>query len=202
MVEMGLRLVLAGVLAGAAIAKLASPQAGREALAGFGFESPLARTLGFWSLIGIELGLAAGLIAGSTEAAILGAALMAMFGLVMASAIARGRAGQPCGCFGARSRIGWAGVARNLAFAAGFVAVAVLPSEDLSTDQWLGLGVIGALVAVAGLAAMALALAREVGLLRMRVGPASALEIPHEGPEVGSRTDIAGSIEGLERKEL
>ena len=49
---------------------------------------------------------------------------------------------------------------------------------------------------------MTLALAREVGLLRMRVGPASALEIPHEGPEVGSRTEIAASIEGLERKEL
>ena len=104
MVEMGLRLVLAGVLAGAAIAKLASPSAGREALAGFGFESPLARTIGFWSLIAIELGLAAGLVAGSTEAAILGAALMAMFGLVMASAIARGRAGEPCGCFGAQAR--------------------------------------------------------------------------------------------------
>ena len=44
----------------------------------------------------------------------------------------------------------------------------------------------------AALGAMTLALAREVGLLRMRVGPASALEIPHEGPEVGSRTEIAG----------
>jgi hypothetical protein len=202
MLEMGLRLVLAGVLAGAAIAKLASPSAGREALAGFGFESPIARTVGFWSLIAIEFGLAAGLVAGSTEAAVLGAGLMATFGLVMASAIARGRAGEPCGCFGARSRIGWTGVIRNFALAAGFTAVAVLPSEDLSTDQWLGLGVIGALTAAAALGAMTLALAREVGLLRMRVGPASALEIPHEGPEVGSRSDIAGSIIGLEQKEL
>ena len=202
MVEMGLRLVLAGVLAGAAIAKLSNPSAGREALAGFGFESPTARAAGFWSLIAVELGLAAGLIAGSTEAAILGAGLMAMLGLVMVSAIARGRAGEPCGCFGARSRIGWAGVARNFVLAAGFIAVAALPSESLSTDQWLGLGIIGALIAVAALGAMTLALAREVGLLRMRVGPASALEIPHEGPEVGSRTEIAASIDGLERKEL
>ncbi|MDQ2676534.1 MAG: hypothetical protein M3Y34_06965 [Actinomycetota bacterium] len=202
MVEMGLRLLLAGVLAGAAMAKLASPSAGREALAGFGFESPVARTLGFWSLVAIELGLAAGLVAGSTEAAILGAGLMAMFALVMAGAIARGRAGQPCGCFGARSRIGWTGVARNLALAIGFILVAALPSRDLTTDQWLGLGLIGALLGLAALGAMTLALARELGLLRMRVGPASALEIPHEGPEVGSRTDIAGAIEGLERKEL
>src|SRR5688572_2784801 len=200
MVEMGLRLVLAGVLAGAAIAKLASPSAGREALAGFGFESPLARAVGFWSLIAIELGLAAGLVAGSTEAAILGAGLMAMFGFVMASAIARGRAGEPCGCFGARSRIGWAGVARNFALAAGFVLVAVLPSDDLTTDGWLGLGLIGALLAVAALGAMTLALAREVGLLRLRVGSTSALEIEHEGPEIGSRTEI--SIDGLAQKEL
>lgn len=200
MVEMGLRLVLAGVLAGAAFAKLARPSAGRDALAGLGFESPLARTIGFWSLIAIELGLAAGLVAGSTEAAILGAGLMAMFGLVMASAIARGRTGEPCGCFGARSRIGWTGVARDLALGVGFVLVAVLPSDALSTDQWLGLGLIGALLAVAALGAMTLALAREVGLLRMRVGPTLALEIEHEGPEIGSRTEL--SIDGLAQKEL
>lgn len=202
MVEMGVRLVLAGVLAGAALAKLANPSAGRDALAGFGFKSPAARVVGFWSLIAIELGLAAGVAAGSTEAAVLGAALMAMFGLSMASAIARGRAGQPCGCFGARSRIGWAGVSRNFALAAGFTAVAVLPSDELTTDEWLGLGLIGALAASAALGAVIIALAREVGLLRMRVGPASALEIPHEGPEVGSRTEIASAIDGLPSKEL
>ncbi len=202
MVEMGVRLVLAGVLAGAALAKLANPSAGREALAGFGFESRVARAIGFWSLIAIELGLAAGLLAGSTEAAILGAALMVMFALVMAGAISRGKAGQPCGCFGARSTIGWGGVVRNFALAAGFLAVAALPSEDLTTDEWLGLGLIGSLGASAALAAMTLALAREVGLLRMRVGPASALEIPHEGPEVGSRTEISSEIEGIEQTEL
>ena len=199
---MGVRLVLAGVLAGAALAKLANPSAGRDALAGFGFKSPAARLVGFWSLIAIELGLAAGVAVGSTEAAVLGAALMAMFGLSMASAIARGRAGQPCGCFGARSRIGWAGVSRNFALATGFSAVAVLPSDELTTDEWLGLGLIGALAASAALGAVIIALAREVGLLRMRVGPASALEIPHEGPEVGSRTEIASAIDGLPSKEL
>jgi hypothetical protein len=47
---------------------------------------------------------------------------------------------------------------------------------------------------------MTLALAREVGLLRLRVGSTAALEIEHEGPEIGSRTEVA--IEGLDRKEL
>jgi len=93
-------------------------------------------------------------------------------------------------------------VARNFALATGFTAVATLPSEDLSTDQWLGLGLIGALGLSAALGAAVLALAREVGLLRMRVGPASALEIPHEGPEVGSRTQMASEIEGLRDKDL
>jgi len=91
---------------------------------------------------------------------------------------------------------------RNLALAAGFTAVAVLPSEDLTSDQWLGLGLIGALGACVALGAMTLALAREVGLLRMRVGPGSALEIPHEGPEVGSRAEIGAEIAGLEGKDL
>jgi hypothetical protein len=202
MLEMGLRLVLAGVLAGAAAAKLANPSAGRDALAGFGFESPGARAVGFWSLVGVEVVLAAGVAAGSTEAAIAGAALMGMFALVMAGAIARGRAGQPCGCFGARSRIGWAGVARNVALALGFALVAALPSETLDTDQWLGLGLVAALLAAASSGVAVLALAREVGLLRMRVGPASALEIEHEGPEIGSLTGLASEIDGLAETEL
>lgn len=199
---MGIRLVLGAVMVGAAGAKLASPKSGQEALAGFGFASPSTQVLGFWSLVAAEVALGVGVLAGSTEAAIAGAALMAMFALLMIGAILRGKAGQPCGCFGARSRIGWSGVARNFLLAAGFVAVAALDSEDLTTDQWLGLGLIGALVACAGLGAATLALAREVGLLRMRVGPGSALEIAHEGPEIGSLTDIGARIQGLDRKEL
>jgi hypothetical protein len=197
MVEMGIRLVLAGILVGAAIAKLASPRAGRDAMAGFGFQTAGARALAFWALIAVELGLAVAVVAGSTAAAWLGAALMLLFALTMVGAIMRGRAGEPCGCFGARSRIGWAGVARNLALAAGFTVVAVLDSSHLSTDQWLGLGLIGALGACAGLSVATLALAREVGLLRLRVGPASALEIPSEGPELGSRADLVREISGV-----
>jgi hypothetical protein len=202
MLEMGVRLLLGGVLVGAGAAKLANRRAGQEAMAGLGFGTPAARAVAFWSLIVVESGLGVAVVAGSTEAAWLGAALMLAFALTMVGAILRGRAGEPCGCFGARSRIGWPGVARNLALAGGFIAVAMLDSESLSTDQWLGLGLVGALAACAGLGAATLALAREVGLLRLRVGPASALEIPSEGPELGSRTDLAAEIAGLERAEL
>ena len=199
---MGVRLLLGGVLVGAAVAKLASPRAGRDALAAFGFATEAARSLAFWSLVLLELGLAVGVIAGSTSAAWLGAAVMAVFAATMAGAILRGRAGEPCGCFGARSRIGWPGVARNLALAGGFTLVAVLDSTDLSTDQWLGLGLISALAACAALGAATYALAREVGLLRLRVGPAGALEIASEGPELGSRAALAGEIPGARGAEL
>jgi hypothetical protein len=202
MVEMGVRILLGAVLAGAIVAKLARPRESREALAGMGFATAATRSGAFWLLIAIEAALAIGVVAGSTEAAWLGAGLMLLFAATMAGAILRGRAGEPCGCFGARSRIGWPGVGRNLLLAAGFVTVAVLDSQTLSTDQWLGLGLIGALLACGGLGVATLALAREVGMLRMRLGPAAALEIPTEGPELGSRTKLVEAIEGARAEEL
>ena len=202
MVEMGVRLLLGGVLVGASAAKLASPRAARDALSGLGFGTPIARGLAFWLLIAVEAGLGVAVVAGSTEAAWLGAGLMLLFALALVGAILRGRAGEPCGCFGARSRIGWPAVGRNLALAAGFTLVAVVDSTDLSTDQWLGLGLAGAFLACAALGAVTLALAREVGLLRLRVGPGAALEIPGEGPEVGSRTKLVGEIPGAGTSEL
>jgi hypothetical protein len=202
MLEMGLRIALGCVLAGAAAAKLARPEEGRAALAGMGFGTPAAQSVAFWSLLAIEAGLAVAVIAGSTEAAWLGAALMLVFAATMAGAILRGRAGEPCGCFGARSRIGWPGVGRNLLLAAGFTTVAVLDSDTLTTDQWLGLGLIAALGGCVALGAGVMALAREVGILRMRVGPASALEIPTEGPELGSRTELVDAVDGAGEKEL
>ncbi len=202
MVEMALRLLLAGVLLGAVVAKLSHPQAGRDALAGLGFASSGSRALAFWSLVSLEVCLAAGLMAGVAGTDLLGAALMLIFALAMAGAILRGRAGEPCGCFGATSRIGWAGVGRNLVLAAGFAAVAALPSDDLSTDQWLGLGLAASLVAFVALAAAVFALARELGLLRLRVGPVAALEIDGEGPELGSRSEFATRVPHKQGAEL
>jgi len=202
MVEMGLRLLLGGVLGGAALAKLLRPGAGQEAMAGLGFSTPGMRVFAFWSLIGIELALAIAVVAGLAGADLLGAALMLTFALAMTGAIANGRGGEPCGCFGAQSRIGWTGVARNLVLAAGFGVAAALPSDELSTDQWLGLGLVAALAGSAALGAAVLALARELGLLRMRVGSASALEIPSEGPELGVRTDMARRIPAKAGSEL
>jgi Methylamine utilisation protein MauE len=188
--EVAVRLVLGGVLAGASLAKLASPGSSRAALATFGIEGRRPQAVAFWLLIAAELGLALGVVAGSQTAAWLAAALMATFAATMAGAILRGRAGAPCACFGARSTVGWSAVARNLVLAAGFAAVTFLPSGELSTDQWLGLGLIAALAACAGLAIAVLALAREVGMLRLRLGPEGALEIAEEGPPLGTGTAL------------
>lgn len=195
MLEVALRLVLGGMLAAASLAKLASPESSRAALSTFAIASRRAQAVAWTLLIAAELGLAAGVIAGSRIAALLAAALIATFAATMIGAILRGRAGAPCACFGARSTVGWPAVARNALLAAAFVALTFLPRRDLSTDEWLALGLGAGLLACCGLAVAVLALAREVGLLRLRLGAEGALEIPAEGPPLGSRIDLISRFE-------
>ncbi len=191
------RLVLGLVLAGSAALKLASPASSRASLATFDVEGEALRWVGWVVLVAAELGLAAGIVAGSDQAAWLAAGLMALFAAVLVGAILRGRAGAPCACFGARSIVGWRAVGRNVALAACFAVVPFLPERSLSTDEWLGLGLVVALLVCLGLAIAVLALAREVGILRLRLGPASALEIAEEGPAVGERVELVERLEGI-----
>jgi Methylamine utilisation protein MauE len=186
MAEILVRLLLAGVLGGAAIAKLSSPGSSRAALATFGFTDGALRDLAWGALIAAELGLAVGVAIGSAAAAYAAAALMALLALVMLSALLRGRAGAPCACFGARSKVSKVAVVRDLGLAAALASLPSLPSDQLSTDQWLGIGLGLALLACGGLAVAVLALAREVGMLRLRLGSESALEVAGEGPAPGS----------------
>jgi hypothetical protein len=193
--EVTARLVLGGLLAGASLAKLASPGSSRAALATFGITSRRVQPVAWALLIATELGLAVGVIAGSEAAALLAAALMATFAATMVGAIMRGRAGAPCACFGARSTVGWPGVLRNLVLAVAFAALPLLPERELSTDEWLGLGLAAALLACVGLAVAVLALAREVGMLRLRLGPEGALEILEEGPALGSASGLVARFD-------
>jgi hypothetical protein len=185
-----IRLALAGVLVLSSVTKLASPGTSRAALATFGIAGDRAQRAAWFGLIAVELLLAAGVAAGLPAAAYLAAGLMAAFAGALAVAIARGRAGAPCACFGARSVVSTAAVGRNALLAAAFLVSALLPAPSLTTEQWLGLGLVVALVALVGLAVAVLALAREVGMLRLRLGPDSALEIPEEGPELGSSSPL------------
>jgi methylamine utilization protein MauE len=194
MAETFLRVILGLVLASAALAKLTSPRSSIAALETFGFGDEPLRPIAWATLIGIELGLAVAVALGSDAAAYAAAALMLLFAALTLSALLRGRAGAPCACFGPRSTVSWLGVARNLALALSF---AVAPSvNSLSTQAWLGIGIGVALVSCASLGVALLALAREVGMLRLQLGTQGALEIAGEGPEIGGTADqLAARLE-------
>jgi hypothetical protein len=179
-------ILLGAVLAASALLKLRSPESSRAGLATFGIEGPRATTVVWAALIAIELVLAATVAAGSDLAAWCAAALMLMFAATMVSALARGKAGRPCACFGAGSTVGPASILRNLVLAAGFAALPFVPETDPTTDGWLAIGLGVALLACAALAVAVLGLAREVGMLRLQLGTQGALEIAGEGPDIGS----------------
>jgi hypothetical protein len=191
-----LRIVLGAVLFATAAAKLRTGAKGRDALRSYGIASARARGALWAAMILVEAALGIAVAAGARGAAEGAAALLALFAVGLVVAIGRGRAGSPCGCFGGRSRIGWAAVARTTALAVAFAAVPILPGTKLSTDAWLATGLVVALVAVAGLAVAVFALARELGELRLAVAPQSALSLEDEGPPLGSRLEL---IERFER---
>lgn len=195
------RLILAAVLLVAVVGKLARPRQATAAMATHGFRTPLTRRIAFAFVVAAEAALAVGVALGSDEAAYAAAALMLMFALTLGAEMLRGKAGEPCGCFGGDARVGWPAIARNLVLAAAFAAVPSLPGS-LTTDGWLAVGLAVALLACAALTVAVLALAREVGMLRLRLGPAAALEIAHEGPEVGGRSALVERFSFEPRNEL
>jgi hypothetical protein len=184
------------VLLSAACLKLADGNGSRAALATYGLRGEAAGRA--WAaLIAVELALAVGVGAGVDGAAWGAAALMTLFAVAQATALVSGRAGAPCACFGARGSLSQATLGRSVLLAAGFAVLPLLPRESMSTDAWLGVGLGAALLAIAALTVVVLALAREVGALRMQLVPQGALEIPHEGPEIGGRTALTDEFEEL-----
>jgi hypothetical protein len=77
---------------------------------------------------------------------------------------------------------------------AGFAVLPLLPRSEPTTEEWLAIGLGAALLGLAALTVVVLALAREVGLLRRALAPQGALEIPHEGPELGGHTALAAAF--------
>jgi hypothetical protein len=181
------------VLLGSVVLKFAGGAASRDALATYGLRGEDAARA--WAaLVALEAGLAVGVAVGNDGAAWAAAGLMAVFAVAQSVALARGRGGRPCGCFGARGRLSRASLARTLALAAGFAVLPLLPRSEPTTEGWLAIGLGAALLGLAALTVVVLALAREVGVLRMSLAPQGALEIPHEGPELGGRTALADTF--------
>jgi hypothetical protein len=192
-----LRFVLGAVLLAAAAAKLLGGGSARAALRSYGVKRPPARSALWAATIAAETALAAALFAGVSGASEAAVVLCGIFVLALVAAIARGRAGSPCGCFGGRSRIGWPAVIRTALLGAAFVALPFVPETRPSGEAWLATGLVVALLAICGLGIAVLALARELGELRLAVAPQAALSLEHEGPELGSRLEL---IERFERR--
>ena len=192
-----LRFVLGAALLAAAAAKLLGGGSARAALRSYGIDPPFARAALWSGTIVAEAGLAVALFAGVAGASEAAAVLFGIFVLALVAAIAHGRAGSPCGCFGGRSRIGWPAVARAALLGAAFAALPFLPDARPSGEAWLAAGLIAALAGIGGLGIAVLALARELGELRLAVAPQAALSLEHEGPELGSRLEL---IERFERR--
>src|SRR4051794_39729908 len=155
-------LVLGLVLVAAAGLKLSGGARARAALAGYGVRDPRVATAVWGTLIAVELVLGVAVGAGSTRAAHAAALLMAGAVAVQVGAILSGRAGAPCGCFGARGTIGTRSAGRAAALAAALALAPVLPREEPSTEGWVAIGLVAALLGLVTLAIVVLALAREV----------------------------------------
>jgi hypothetical protein len=187
-------IVLALVLATAAALKLTSGPAGRAALATYGIHDETLAGVAWAALGALEAGLAIGVVTGAQGADYAAAALFAAFTGAQSAALIKGRAGAPCGCFGARGRISRASAGRAALLAVAFALLPLLDRRPLTTDEWLGIGLGFALAGVIALGVAVLALARELGSLKMSIGPQGALEIASEGPEVGGRTGLRAAF--------
>ena len=190
MVSVVVCLLLGLVLVAAAGLKLAGGAQARAALATYGVRGETSAKAVWSALIAVELGLGVAVGAGSTLAANAAALLMAGAATAQIAAILAGGTGAPCACFGANGKVGKASAGRAALLAAAFALLPVLPRSEPTTDEWQTIGLIGALLAIATLIVVVLALAREVGMLRLAVPQAGALEIAHEGPEVGAQSAL------------
>lgn len=185
------QVVLGLVLVASAGAKLAAPARSRAALATFGLGGVRVRALAWGSAIVLEVSLGIAVALGSAAAAYAAVALMLAFAALLARALLAGRAGQPCGCLGPRSRVGAAALARTLGLAVAFALLPQVPATDPAVEGWLAIGLGIAALAIVALAILVLALAREIGELRRSLPPQLPLEIPGEGPPLGERADAA-----------
>jgi hypothetical protein len=167
------------------------------ALATYGIDGERLQRGVLLVLIAVELALAAALTAGAPWAPGAVAALFLTFAVVALAALLAGRRGRPCACFGGASRLGWWSPISSLALALMGTAVALrwLPDASSRYDRWLTAALSLTLVAVLLLGVAVLALAREVGVLRLGMVGRGALEILGEGPELGVAQPWASAVD-------
>ena len=183
-----LRFLLAAVLLVSAAAKLASGRSGRDALRSYGIGSVRSRASLWTATIVAEIGIAVALAAGVPGAAEAAAVLFGVFASALALAILRGRAGAPCGCFGGRSRIGWPAFTRTALLAAGAAAVPSFPTRSRRPRPGWASALSSRSSAWPRWRSRVLALARELGELRLAVAPQAALRSTTRGRSSGGES--------------
>src|SRR6476646_5574020 len=178
--------LLGGLFLLAAAGKLLRFRDFRRALAGY----RLARPVGVVAVVvpAAELATGLALVSGLQTAGWAALALLAAFSAALAVELADGNRPPACGCLpGAGPPGPWA-LARNGALAAAAVAVGLGLHPALGEAFWVA-SYAALWLAVAALAALVLALYRQVGVLHLRLGPRGALEEEGEGPELGAQID-------------
>jgi hypothetical protein len=172
--------LLAGSLLAAAALKLGDPTATALAAASFGLAGPFARHA-WLALAALEAGLAAGLLAAAPWAPATTAVVLGAFTLAQAAAIAAGRSGAPCGCFGAGGRISWGSVARAALLATAAVLLAIVAGPSTAPPPLPP--ALGALV-----------IAAVIVLRARRARPSGALDVDGEGPALGSALALGDGV--------
>jgi hypothetical protein len=177
------------VLLAAALSKARDRAASARGLATFGLRGAPAQRGALHVLIAAELALACALTLGASWAPAAAATLFSAFGALTGVALIFGRAGRPCACFSGHSRLGWWSPLRAAVLALGAIALAAdwLPQAPSRYERLLTATLCMSLGLAGVLAVAVMALAREVGVLRLDVGARGALEITAEGPELGVR---------------
>ena len=193
MLSVAVCLVLGLVLVVSAVLKLADRRGTEAALTTYGIRA--GATFVWGALIVVEAGLGVAVAAGVDAAAYAAALLIVGFAAAQGAALASGRGGRPCACFGARGRVSSGALNRTLLLAAALAVAPLLPRTEPTTEGWLAIGLGAALIGLLALGIAVLALAREVGMLRLSLDPRGALEIAHEGPEIGARSALAEHFE-------
>lgn len=197
--DLALRLILAAILVGAALAKMRDLPGAAARLAAHGVSERVRRAL-VGALVAAEAGLGVLLASGvvQTPAAVAAAALFSVFALAFVRLRLRGSVRAACGCFGSARERGTLVVAARaalLAAAASYLAVgAPAPEAGGNGPLSIAMGVLGGVVLA--LAVLVLALYRQVGVLSLRLGPRMALELEDEGPPLAR---AAPALRGLAR---
>ena len=183
LVQAILAALLGTVLLASAASKLLDRTGTAVAAESFGLRGRAARWV-WLPLVAIEAGLAAGVLAGLTAAAWTAAAAFVTFAAAQSIAIAAGRGGAPCGCFGARGRISWGAVVRATLLAAAAALLAGLNTESAATTAPDFLAVLAVLAAIV-----------VAGMIVLRTRrPAGALDIAGEGPPLGTNLDLGDGV--------